>query len=177
MIREERRNEESSGIKENEDPQKKVEKNDDVRSLEFSRVMQPMVTEVNWRREGSGSIKEKITKKDSVRKLENTKMKNSAESDAERSLKLSELIDSDLYWVKEERKDRRSCTGMESWRKRTKGERGLADDAVETTLSQAGASASSADDITRRMVKKDTEPAEHHPGYKYYAGNWVTSVF
>ena len=83
-IGDERRDKVSSGIKENEDAQKKVEKKNDVRSLELSRVMELTVTEENWRREGSGSIKEKIMKKDSVRKLENTKMKNSAESYAER---------------------------------------------------------------------------------------------
>ena len=58
-----------------------------MRSLEFSRLMEPTATEVNWSRQGSGSIKEKITKKDSVRKLENTRMKNSAESDIERRKK------------------------------------------------------------------------------------------
>ena len=51
------------------------------------------------------------------------------------------------------------------------------DNAVETPPSQAVASASSADDVTRQMVTGDKETAEHHRGYKYYAGTWVTSVF
>ena len=83
--------------------------------------MEPTVTEVNWRKKGSGSIK-----------LENTRMKNSAESDTERRLKLSVLINSDLYWVKDGEEDRTSRSGAESWRKQTEGGRGLMDDAVET---------------------------------------------
>ena len=45
-------------INENKDAQKEGEKNDDLGSLRFSRVMEPMVTEVSWIREGRGSIKE-----------------------------------------------------------------------------------------------------------------------
>ena len=108
---------------------------------------------MNGRREGSGRIKKKIImKKDSVIKLENTRMKNSAENDAERRLKSSELIGSNIYWVKDGEEDRTSRTGVESWRKRTEGGRGLVDNAVETPPSQASASASSADDVTRRTV-------------------------
>ena len=53
------------------------------------------------------------------------------------------------------------------------------DNTAETPLSRAGASASSGDDVTRRMVKGDKEPAKHHRGggNKYYAWNWVISVF
>ena len=80
------------------------------------------MTEVSGIREGRGYIKEKITPKDNVRKLENTRMKNSAESDAERRLKSSELIDRDLYWVKDGEEDRISRTGTGSWRKQTEGE-------------------------------------------------------
>ena len=36
---------------------------------------------------------------------------------------------------------------------------------------------SSADDVTRQTMKGDKEPAEYHRRYKYYAENWVTSVF
>ena len=57
---------------------RKSKKNKDVRSLGFSRVMEPTVTEVSWIREGRRSIKEKITQKDRLSKLENTSMKNSA---------------------------------------------------------------------------------------------------
>ena len=115
MMRQETKeeHEESSEIEENRDTQKKVEKDDDVRSFELSGLMEPTVAEVNWRREGSGSIKEKITENDRVRKLENTRMKNSTESEAERRLKLSKLIDSDLHSVKDGDKDRASGTGVE----------------------------------------------------------------
>ena len=68
-IGEEGRTKESSGINENEDAQKEGENNDDVGSLRFSRVMKPAVTEVSWIREGRGSVKEKITPKDTVRKF------------------------------------------------------------------------------------------------------------
>ena len=79
--------------------------------------------------------------------------------------------------MKDGEEDRTSRTGVESWRKRTEGGRGLVDNAVETPPSQASASASIVDDVMRRTVTGNKEPAEYQCGYKYYAGNWVTSVF
>ena len=122
------------------------------------------------------SIKEKITPKNSVGKLENTIKNNCTESDAERRFKSSELIDRDLYWVKDGEEDRISRMGTGSWRKQTEGGRRLVNNVIETLLSQAGASASSMGDVTRRMVTGDKETAVHHHGHKYYEGTWLTSV-
>ena len=130
-----------------------------LESLRFSRVMEPTGTGVSLIREGRGTINEKITPNDSLRKLENTRTNNCAESDAESRLKSLELIDRDLYCVKDEEEDRISCMGMGSWRKQTEGGRRLVNNLGETPLSQAGASASSMGDVTRQTVTGDKETA------------------
>ena len=98
--------------------------------------------------------KEKITPKDSLRKIENTKMINFAEVTQKEDKKSSELIDRYLYWVKDRQEDRISSKGTESWRKQTEGGKGLVNNVVETQLSRAGDSASSMGDVTRWKVKK-----------------------
>ena len=63
-IGEEGRTKESSGINENEDAQKKVEKNNDVRSLEFSRVMEPTVTGIKLENIRMKRTLQKVTQKE-----------------------------------------------------------------------------------------------------------------
>ena len=139
--------------------------------------MKPTVNEESLGREGSGNIKENITNNDIGRKLEITRMRNSAESNIRESLALSKLINSNLQGGKDGKGGRTSDMGMESWRRWTKGGRGLVDNTVETLISGASTSASSEDDVTRQTVKVDKEQAGHHLDYKYYAWIMITSVF
>ena len=139
--------------------------------------MKPTVSEENLGREGSGNIKEKIAENDIGRKLELPRVRNSTESDIRESLTLSKLIVSDIQGGEDGEGGRASHSGRESLRRRTKEGRGLADDTQETLLSQASTSASSADDVTRLMVKGDKGQAGHHRRYKYYAWTVLTSVF
>ena len=177
VIGEERRTEENLGIEENRNIRKKVERSDNVLNLEFSGLMKPIVNYENLAREGSGNTKEKITKNDIGTKFELPRMRNSAERDIRVSLALSKLIDIDLQGGEDGEGGRTSHASMESWRRRTKGGRGLAEDAVETLISQASTSASSEDEVTRRTVKGDKGQAGHHRGYKYYAWTVLTLVF
>ena len=72
---------------------------------------------------------------------------------------------------------RTSSTSAESSRRCTEGERGIVGNAVETPISRAGTSASSANDVTRWTVKRDEWQAGHQWGYKYYVNTVLISVF
>ena len=165
------------GIEDNGDTQKQAERSEDVQNLEFSGLMKPTVNDENLGRDESENIKENIMENDIGRKLEITRRRNPAESDMRESLALSKLINSNLQGGDDQEGGRTRRKGAESWRRQTEGGRGLVDDTVETLISRAGTSASSADGITGQTVKGDKGRAGHHCGYKYYACTVLTSVF